>query len=469
MFKKTYIPLLFILLLIICRSCSSGPKITQPVTPRPDWVNSRPIIPGYYIGIGAALKTHNIHQYQQTAKQNALSDLAGEISVSISSNSVLHAFESKLGFREDFSSTIQARTQEELEGFDIVDTWEDNDYYWVYYRLSAARHREIKETRKNNAVRLSLGLFENAVDNREKGNLRMSIVQMINSMEAIKNYFDEPLPAEFRNKNIQLGNEIFNELTATIAQLEIMPGQSPIGVKRGQDVPGSLLRFQVINQATGPVSDFPLLAAYSERPVRNNRNRTGSDGFAHFGIDVVRSVKSFETFTVRPDIESILAEATTDPMMRRLVNRFTLPEGIVRINISRPVIMLIAAENNIDTEYRGATLRESFRKKALEEGYTIGDNPAITDYIVRITASTIPDGESGTYKNALLTGTISAELPDGSIVYFRELDGFRGSHFDFNRAGEEAFRQVVRRMESSFFREIDEAMRKSLRDHSLLH
>jgi len=449
-----------LLLLIIFQGCGPGRAVSEPSSPQPDWVRSRPVSPGYYIGIGWAQKTRNVHQYQQTARQNAMADLAGEISVTISSNSVLHAFESQLGFREDYTSTIQARTQEVLEGYELTDTWEDQENYWIYYRLPAARHREITERRRNDAAKLSAGYLDNALKIREEGQVRNSLVHLINSMEAIKNYFDDPLPVEFMGRDIQLGNEIFNQLSSTISGIDIIPEQSTLEIKTGHEVPSSLLRFSVRDQTGKPVADFPLVAAFSERPVRNNRTRTGRDGSAGFGIDVVRSSGPFETFTVRADMEAIVAEATTDPVIRRLIGRFGLPEGAVRINILPPVIMLVTNEENMGNKLSHGSLGEVFRKSAVEAGYLIDDNRSKADYIVRITASATAVGEAGTYRNALLTGNISVELPGGTTIYHRELEGFRGSHFEPGRAGEEAYRQAARRMESSYFREIDETIRR---------
>ncbi len=451
---------LIIMLLTVFQGCSPGRSVPEPSSPQPDWVRSRPVLPGYYIGIGWAQKTRNIHQYQQTARQNAMADLAGEISVTISSNSVLHAFESQLGFREDYTSTIQARTREVLEGYELTDTWEDQENYWVFYRLPVARHREISERRRNDASRLSAGYLENALSSRDDGQIRNSLVQLISSMEAIKNYFDEPLPFEIRGREIQLGNEIFNELSSTISRIDIIPEHPILEIKTGHEVPSSLLKFKVLDQTGKPVADFPVVATYSERPVRNNRARTGRDGSAGFGIDVVRSSGPSETFTLRADMEALVAEASADPVVRRLINRFGSPEGAVRINILPPVIMLVAIEDNMGQEPSHGSLGEVFRKSAVEAGYHFDDNPSRADYIVRITASAFPAAETGTYRSALLTGSISVELPGGATIYHRELEGFRSSHFEVVRAGEEAYRQAARRMESSYFREIDETIRR---------
>lgn len=456
----SFIYFLFLCLIIFCRC---GPKRTlpEPASPQPDWVISRPVVPGYYTGIGWAQKSSNVHLYQQTARQNALADLAGEISVTISTNSVLHAFESNLGFREDFHSTIQASTIEQLEGYEIAGTWEDQAGYWIYYRLSAERHREIKEKRRNDAVRLSSGLLENALENRDMGNFRLSLVQFINSLEAIRDYLDDPLPVEFRGRKTELGNDIFNELSSTISRIEITPLLKEIEIKRGEGLTPSLLRFSVTSRTEGPIADFPLLAEYSERPIRNNRALTGPDGTAGFTVDGVRSPGPYETFRVRADIETILSEALPDPLIRRLLLRVPVSGAVTTINILKPVMMIVAREENIGDKMSGGTLAENFRKKAVDAGYITGEDLSQADYIVRIEAVTTPGNDPGIYKTALLTGSVTIELQDGNIIFFRELGGFRGTHFDHHRAGEEAFRLAVKRMESSIFREINDLLRKN--------
>lgn len=444
---------------LFIQACGTQKKVPEHTSPQPSWIKSRPVTPGYYTGIGWARKNSNIHQYQQAAKQNALSDLASEISVNISSNSVLHAFESNLGFREDFSSTIQARTQEELEGFELSDTWEDQDNYWVYYSLSASRYNEIKESRKNDAATLAAGHLGNALESREQGDIRMSLVYFINSMTAIKDYLNDPLPYELDGKTVQLGNEIFSEMSYTISQLEISPFKREIEVKTGQEVLPSSLKFKITYHSGIAAPDFPLLANYSGRPIRNNRIRTGRDGTAGFGIERVRSSGNAETLTVKADMESIISEATTDPVIRRLVGRFSVPESGMRINIIKPVIALDIKEELMGVELSGGTIGDSFKKNAVDAGYILDNNSDKPDYVVRITAGTYSAGDSGSYKNVILEGSIFVEAQNGNMIYHRELDGFKGSHFDFDRAGEEAYRQAIRRMNSTYFREIDEVLK----------
>jgi len=448
-------------LLLMLTGCSGGKKAQQAqVAPQPEWVKMRPSSPTYYYGIGAVRKSMDVSQYQQAARQNALADMAGEISTTISSNSVLHAFESNLGFREDFTSTIRAQTQQDLEGYELVDSWEDLENYWVYYRLSKARYQELKEQRKHDAVSRSFDYFTSGLGQRDRGNIRMGIVQLVKALEPIKPYFSEPLPVELNGQQIFLGNEIFKELSTTISQLQVVPINREVSIKTGQALTTDQLLFETRFPSFGAVSDIPLVAQYSEKPIRNNKLRSSAQGQAQFEVDVVRSSKTSEVFTVTIDMDDMLAEAGADPLIRRLVNRFVLSQGAIRVNIERPKFAVVSNEIMLGEPQKPGILEASFRQKAVEAGYVVVTDGSAVDFTVRITAVASPRDDSGQIKNVAIAGQLSVENDKGVKIYQRSLEGFIGRHFDYRQAGEDAFRDARRRLESKFFREIQEAVAK---------
>lgn len=453
--------LILITIAALLSGCGGSKKVQgPPPLPQPEWVQSRPVSSMYYYGIGAARKSSDISQYQQAARQNALADMANEISVSISSNSVINAFESNLNFREDFTSTIRAQTQQDLEGYEQVDSWENEGNYWVYYRLSKAKYQELKEQRKRNAITRSLDFFSTALNARDAGSTRLAIVQLIKALEPIKPYFTEPLPVEYNGSQVYLGNEIFKELSATIAAIDIVPINLTVSVKAGKGVESSLLLFEARHRETGIIPDLPLVVSYSEKPIRNNKQRTASNGLASFDIDRVRSTKSYEVLTATIDLEDMLTEAGSDPLTRKLVTRFNLPQGAIRINIDKPVFFIESNELNLGEPIKPGFLEESFKRKAIENGYLVKDNPSEADYIVKITAVTSSKGESGQFKNVSLEGVITVDSKDGNQIYHKPLEGFNGRHMDYKQASDDAFKEARRRLEISYFREIHEAIGK---------
>ena len=441
---------------LLLGACVGGKKVQGP--PKPDWVTNRPTSQMYYYGIGAARKTSNVSQYQQAARQNALADMANEISISISSNSVIHAFESNLNFREDFTSTIRAQTQQDLEGYEQVGSWDDENTYWVSYRLSKAHYQQLKEKKKSDAVTRSVDFFTSGISARQSGDVRLALVQMVKALEPIKPYFSEPLPVSIDGTEVYLGNEIFKEISNTLAQISLVPQMAEVSVKVGQAIPASVLRFSALFQNSTPIASLPLEVTYSEKPLRNNKQRTNSNGNASFDVDVVRSKKTFESFSATINLNDILTEAGTDPLIRRLVTRFNLPKGTIRINVDKPVIYILSNETNLGDPLSPGPLEQSVKKKAVEMGYLVKSAPEEADYVIRIIAATSSRGQAGQFKVASLEGTLRLETSKGDQLYHKPLEGFQGRHFELKQAGEEAFKEAKRKVEISYFREMHEAI-----------
>ena len=100
----------------------------------PNWVQKDLMIKTFH-GIGVVSK-YNSENYIQTAKNNALNDIASEISINISSELVDIMIEQSGMSEEQSRSEIQALTKADLEGYELVDTWDNGNEYWVYYKLS---------------------------------------------------------------------------------------------------------------------------------------------------------------------------------------------------------------------------------------------------------------------------------------------------------------------------------------------
>ncbi len=127
----------------------------------------------------------------ETAKKNALNDLASEISVTVEGNSLLYTLDRKNQFDETFTSTIKTSTSEQIEGFELVDTWENGTEYWTYYRLSKAEHARIKAERKARSIASALDLHGRSKAALASGDLRSAFDQDLRALLAMKEYWGE--------------------------------------------------------------------------------------------------------------------------------------------------------------------------------------------------------------------------------------------------------------------------------------
>lgn len=451
---------IFILLLaVVFFSSCGGSKKTADVPISPSWVQARPASQMYYVGIGSARKTNDANGYMQTAKQNALADLASDISINISSNSVLSAFESQQRFFEDYSSTIKADAQKELEGYEVVESWEDASTYWIYFRLSKETYRKITEEKKQKAAVKSLDFYDKAQQNIAEGEVRVALVLLVKALEPIKPYFAETIMANYNGKDIFLGNEIIQSISTTLNKIAIT-GPRELKVKTGKALQQNELRFLVnFNQST-PQKGIPLKASYTEKPIAQNKSTTEPNGYAGFGIDAVRSSKPAEKFKVNLDFETIVSEATTDFTIRKVLARFNVPTFEVDINIIKPVFAIQSIEKNIGNLTTSSILAEAVKRKLVESSMPIVEKPNEADYVVSIDASTVQISESNGYKQAALSATISVRSVDGMEVYRRTLERVLGSHFDIEMAGRNAYAEATKRIENTIMREIIEVVVK---------
>ncbi|RPH28761.1 MAG: hypothetical protein EHM93_18360 [Bacteroidales bacterium] len=455
--KRLTIALFSAMLLV---SCGGSKKIVTTYPPAPAWVKDRPVSSGYYIGVGSARKTADINQTQQNAKQNALADMASDISVNISTNSLLSTFENSSNFSEDFSKTIKAQAEQDLEGYETVGNYEDQNNYWIYFRLSKADYQRIKEERRSKAVTIALDLFDKGVNAEKIGDVRLAFISFIKALEPLKPYFADPLQVQYQGKDIYLGNEISKEISGLLSSIRIEASNRQIKVKQGQPLAIGSLEFKVSYKNGQPLNGLTLSGTYTEKPLRTSKILTDNNGLASFTIDAIRSNKNTETLNATLNLENIANEATTDFIIRKLFVRFRAPEASISINIIKPLFYITSTESNLDAKLNPAPISEGLKRKILEGGYSTSDKEMEADYRISIIASTKSKGEVGNYKQTILNATISVKDKSGMEVYTKQLDNIMGAHFDYQQAGMEAYKEAVKKFENTISREIIEVVVK---------
>src|SRR5258706_4487999 len=190
----------FLLFAFLVAGCS--PSVTTSSTkkndpnPRPAWLSAKPAEDTYYVGIGHSAK-EGTNNYVQEAKKSALEDLVSDIKVNISSTSVLSQIDANKDFQERYEQIIQTKVADDIEEFEQVDSWQDDRNYWVYYRLSRQRYKEIKDEQKRNAVTLALDFFTKAKQSERSNDLVQALGLYFHGFRAIEKYLAEPIQLDF--------------------------------------------------------------------------------------------------------------------------------------------------------------------------------------------------------------------------------------------------------------------------------
>ncbi len=431
-------------LLIGCKSSSKLSKLE----PAPSWVTQRPAETEYYIGIGSARKNNS--DYQQVAKQNALADLASDISIVISSTSVLNTHQKQQRFFEDFTSNIKTDTHKELEGYELVSTWEDQQNYWVYYRLSKEDYHKKREENKSIAAAKSLDFYEKALIAKQNSDEKTAIIMLVKALEPIKPFITEPIVVNYQNQDLYLYNEIIENLTNIFNSI-IITGLPQLKAKMGEKLE---TQFFVQNTNATPLKSLPIKIVYTENPMISKYFTTDIEGKITFSIDRVKSLKLSEQLKVSLDIEKLIQEATSDFSIKKALLRMNIPSFETKVNIEKPIFFVSSEEINLDKTTNKSLLANGLKRKLTERGFPLTDDPSIADYKIFISSSTSPIGQSGQFVQVALTLQIVVNHISGKEVYRIINDKINGTHLNPSDAGEIAYKEALKRIDNTFAQEI---------------
>ncbi len=224
MLNKLYI---IIALLLFIASCSATKKTQEAAlnNPRPDWVMQKPISSSYYYGIGNANLNVHKNDFQQVAKNKALEDLSSEIEVSIDAQSVLSQKESNQAFIENYQATTRIDVKNNISNFEAVESWVDNNEYWVLYRLSKSEYKELQAELKEKAISKSLFFLDQSENEVE---YKLQFEYLLQALDAIKPYLNDPLKTSRNSQTIYLGNFILSKIDDRLTKLKLIKSKNTI-------------------------------------------------------------------------------------------------------------------------------------------------------------------------------------------------------------------------------------------------
>lgn len=136
-----------------------------PDSPMPAWVEKRPEIPGYYVGVGVAGPMREPHEQIDASQANALTNLGKEISVTVQSAFTDVARQEGHWSDQDITAETETRVTALLRGAKTKEKWLDrnNCQLWTLVAVSredvAAVQKEMEERARKVFASKSLMLF----------------------------------------------------------------------------------------------------------------------------------------------------------------------------------------------------------------------------------------------------------------------------------------------------------------------
>lgn len=426
---------------IINAGCKSSEKTveTVPANPKPDWVTQRPIDARYYIGVGIASKMIHRNDFQVVAKKNALEDMVGEINVKVNANSMLFSYDKNGKVGDDFKSFTKVTALEQVENFEVVDSWENNEEFWILYRLSKAQYQADKEKRIAVALEEAKAFAQIGVENEKNGAISKAFDGYFKALKSIEPYLSESLETTFQGEQVFFGAFIQQSIEELSQAIRIQPKTSELDVFWGQELNKNELSFELTHQGQA-IQQIPVQFQFDFGRIRPKSIKTTSEGVAITALDKVRKPDAIQEVMVKMDLTSFYAELVEKPdeMIAKILNSFAAPQAKMILSVRAPKIAIESEEKLYGKNY-ASNITTVVREQLLQLGFDVTTQSKKADFVVTIEADVVDGGMQYDMYRASVNGGLRVKNRQGETVYSESFDHLSGVQLDTSKAGERAF------------------------------
>ena len=426
-FKIKYLLFFLFLTLTVIDYAQSLPEEVAP-----GWVRRRPVNNSKFIGIGVAEKKPG-NNYQSEAKKNALFDLSSEIKVDISTNSILYTVQNNNQFNENFNSLIKLSSSDNIEGYKLVDTYENDKQYWLYYELDKAEYENLKLQRKQQTIARALNMINLSFDDEKNGIFTGSLKKRIQAFGILSPYLNEEVNFESSNhvKNIF---ELSNLIQKQIQSISIVDTKTISIVKPYQPSYKPLI-FKFVIKGKNPLVDFPFkLNSDNENVKIKQTASTNQLGELEINIVKVKPLNQEIYFTLNPDIDQLMINDSVSKASIILLKQFietSQLKAFAKVSAITVFISCVEKNNSILNEQK--IIEPLVKSKFQGEEVKIIEKKELADYMIEIEANTQKDISSNilnaTYNIQLSFLKVKLSLrkvPTNELIYNTELSDIYG-------------------------------------------
>lgn len=449
MILKQFIYILAII--IVFSSCKSKQAAVQavPEVKAPSWVSSRPNNGFKYVGVGFAEKSKS-GAYQMEAKKNALYDLASEIKVDISSNSVLYTVQNNNSFNENFNSLIKLSSSDNIEGYNLIDSYENDKQYWVYYQLDKQEYANIKAQKKQQTVTKASNLIVSSFNDEQNQDFSSCLKKRIQAFGVLTPYLSEEInfdPAQTKGiKNVfDLTNLIQQQLQSIFVGASVQ--KSIPQLKPYQQVYAPLV-YNLELKSKSPLQNFPFIVTSEEEKIKvSDKASTNLLGEIQVKVNSVEPLNQTVAFSLNPDISGLMGTDSIGRAGISVLKQFIqTPSLKVQASVSPVNIYVNSVENNMG-KTTGASIIETFLQQRFNgQEVLITNKPELADYIIESSADTREDVSSdvlqSNYNIKLATLVINLNLKNrisGETIYKGQITDVFGYANNLEKAGLNAY------------------------------
>ncbi len=466
MIKKTHFLLLACFL--VFQACKTQQAVVeQPINSIPQWVNSRPVMNDYYIGIGMAKKSGMSENYISVARNNALNDLVSEISIKISGNSMLYQFENKAELKEEFKTYTNTSIKENLEGYELSASWGNDNEYWVFYKLSKKLYADKKAKKLDDIKKRALSFYEKANEYEETADYNNAIISYLKAFDVIKKHLSYELTIFSPTKgSINLGTEIYNSVQGILHNIQLKPNIDKLFVSLSTPINKDIVVSATYKDAKTsktptPVSTLPLRFTFVKgKSVLDEKIITNIGGEAILSTAKVTNKGKVQQIKAALDIEAIMGDIAKDKLSSQLFAfESNIPECKITVEVEGKKAFMEIEETDFGNPSQRKTIGNGFKKELSEKLFSFTDSKQKADVTVKISCKTT----KGAYleKNDLYIVYIDCEISiidnkTDAEIFSNGFTNFKGMQIrDYENALKDAQQKAIQKINNEIIPELN--------------
>jgi hypothetical protein len=446
-----YIPLL--ILVAVLAGCSPKVAPPDPEALKPMWLKTQPYQDGFYTGIGHSRKDGS-NNYIQAAKKSALDDLVSQIKVNVSSTSILNQLEVDNRFTEQYEQIIQTTAADEIEEFELVDAWEDAGNYWVYYRLSIARYRQIKEEQKRNATVLAMDYFKKGRNSEKAGEKLQALTFYFQAFRSLEKYLADAIRVTVDDQEVLLVNEIYSSIQETLDKIHLKAEPSEINLNRRIDKSTQVVTVKAKFREGLSASALPLAAAFEKGAGEVYPTyKTNDSGVAKILLTKIGSKELEQTVGVKVDVDAL--SGASGPIYNLVVKTFKTPRAQITMTVQRPVVFLSSDEKTLGSMKNHFQITNKLKNLLASNGFEFTNDKKTADLWFDVQADSERGSVTGSIYVTYLTSTIKVTaLKDNKEIYATTLDRIKGYGLDYDKSSTDAYNKAIETLEKDRMHEL---------------
>lgn len=440
-------PVMFFLFLFFFTSCGvnrpSGKSEKSHYDAAPEWVNQRPHDVSCFIGVGSCSKKAQPLDYQTIAKKNALNDLATEISVRVQGETTMNTQEYNKSFSEDFLSSIRTSTDATIEDYEVAGIWENENDYWIFYRLNKAQYHSKRRDKKSQALSAGFDYWNKGISASLEGNITGAFDLYMHGLFAIKDYWSEPNDMVVPTGKIFLDNELMNSMRSLFSKMKIEASADKVILNSKNEFREELSARVKCGDITARA--IPVSYVYEHENFMKPRVVFTSEmGDIRIQVEKVSTISKLNQLKIAVEPELFLADDLDKSMQRALIKGIRGQQLNVQIDFIPPAFFV----SMNDSDNNMLSLKNTFSSEIQKRGYRSSVLERESNYVVVIKSTLKPGGSADGFVMQFLDIEVEVkDNPSGTPVYSEVLTSIKGVGINALGATADVYKRARERLE----------------------